>query len=618
MDPRLAQLLDGTLDLTTLNPDDLRALRAQLDEAFREADPGADGTPDDDVLNRMTAIADATEQVQVELAGRVAGDERVSRAEELRRRHAAVPAAPEPVALVPPVEPDPEPAAAEVDVPDSPVELEPVAAAATVRPTLGQLAQRTNPTPPARTRPRRIEANTALTAAANMPGLGLGAPVDWADLARSTHQKLRQLRAATHPEQHVCASVTWEYPEDRRLGMDADVNTQILNRTLSPRAIVESVEDQGGLGAVVAAGGICGPLPIDYDLIVDSVASRPLRDSLPSYQAVRGGITFNPSPTFASVGTSATAVWTAANDANPTSPSTKPVQTFACPSPTSVYVDAIPTRVQFSNFQERYSPEFVQANTQLALANAARIAELNLLSKMATGSTQIGAGTLVSFTRDLMALLDLQANAYRYRHRLPNGENGQPMFPLRFVAPSWVKGAMRTDFLRETAHDRDGATGDNLALADSYISNLFAARGIVPSWTMDGLGKSTAGGTLSAAGSWDYPDQSFGAPATTAALSAAPPDLSANSSVAGTWWPTRLTFFLFAEGTWVFLDGGRIDLGVIRDSVLNNTNQYQEFVEPIEGLAKRGYESQQITVPTRLTGTSISTITAPAASAMVY
>jgi hypothetical protein len=141
---------------------------------------------------------------------------------------------------------------------------------------------------------------------------------------------------------------------------------------------------------------------------------------------------------------------------------------------------------------------------------------------------------------------------------------------------------------------------------------------MVLKWTLDGLGKSVAGNTLSAGNAWDYPDQSFAAPATTAALAAAPPDASANSAVAGTYWPTRLSFLLFPAGTFVFLDGGQVDLGVVRDSVLNNTNQYQTFVEPFEGLAKRGYESLQVTVPTRLTGATVAGITAPAVAAMTY
>jgi hypothetical protein len=620
MNSQVEALLNGDLDVATLPDADLRELHTALRDAFAALDAAE---LSDEQIVEMTRIAEATDKVQgaitANIAATEAANERVGRAEELRRRIVAPPAAPELRTPEPRVEPTPVEAPATPEVPDSPAELrEPIAAAATVRPSLAELAVRAQPAPVATTRPRRIVADAVLTAAANVPGLGLGANVNWRDLSTGMLRKLELLRSTTSPEQHLCASVVWSYPEDRRLPGDAFDNSALMNTALSQRAILDSVEERGGMQAIVAGGGICGPLPIDTSIDTNASMARPLRDALPSFQAARGGLRYIPQPTLASVGTSATAVWTSANDASPSSPATKPVQEFTCPSPVDVYVDAIPTRLRFSNFWERFGPEIVAANTELAMANAARVAEINILNKLAAGSIQTGAGALVSFTRDLMALLDNLATGYRYRHRLPGGEAGEPMYPVQVVLGSWVRGAMRTDLLRELGHDRANAASDNLALTDGYIDGLFAARGVVPVWTMDGLGKSTAGATLSAAGSWDYPDQSFIAPATTAALSAAPPDASAGSASAGTWYPKRLNFFMFGAGTWVFLDGGKLDIGVIRDSALNLTNKYETFVEPFEGIAKRGFESLQVTVPVQLTGVTVAAATAPAVSALVY
>lgn len=460
----------------------------------------------------------------------------------------------------------------------------------------------------------RLHVESVITAAGSMPTLATGQRVDMPTLADAMSRRIDLLRGVEGAEKQTCATVSWNYPEDRRItGDDAWANTRRMDEALSVDAVMDSVATQGGMHAVVAAGGICGPVPVDYSLDVDATAARPLRDSLPAFQANRGGVRFIPSPSFASVGSSGTVVWTSANDANPTSPTAKPVQEFACPSAVEELVDAVPTRLQFSNFQGRFSPELVAANTELAIANAARVAEVNLLGRMASGSIKTGASAaLVSFTRDWLALTELLATGIRYRHRLPDG------FPLRMIAPSWALGALRTDILRELAHDRSGAASDQLAVADNYLVGLFSTRGLIPTWTMDGLGKSVAGNTLSAAGAWDYPDQFLAAPATTAALSAAPPDASANSAVAGTWWPTRLTFFLFPEGTFTFLDGGTMDIGLIRDSTLNATNKYQTFVEPFEGLAKRGYESLQVTVPIRATGVSVAAAAAPSNPPYAY
>lgn len=620
------KLLAGELDIATLSAADLDELRADLAAAFAELDPdpAAGAVPSDGDLAQMDKIAAATERVQAEQDARSSRDaeqaaerarqdeERANRLAGLRQRVAETAPKTDPPTPAPA---EPTAAAQGGEGGGQVAELEPVAAsgatpATTTTPGLGRLAAGVPDA--AKPQPARTATRGVLVASAGVPGLGLGEETDWQKLAVATERKLHMLRNATSEERHLVASLTWERPEGERLrGDDAWHNTAMLDEALSVDAVMGMVEDRG-MEALVAAGGICGPSPVDYEVRVDSIQSRPFRDSLPAFQADRGALRFIPPPTLADVGTSASVVWTAANDASPSSPTAKPVQTFTCPTPVEVFVDAIPTRVQFSNMQQRYSPEVVAANTDLAMANAARLAEQNLLSKLSAGSIKTGAGTLVSFTRDWMALLELLATGMRYRHRLPD------MYPLRLTSPSWAKAALRTDILRGLDDGAGGQGAGKLALADATMNAMFAARGIVPGWTLDGLGKSTAGATLSAAGSWDYPDQFFAAPATTAALSAAPPDASAGSASAGTWFPTRLAFWLYPEGTWVFLDGGRVDLGVIRDSVLNDTNQYQMFVEPFEGLAKRGYESLQIVVPTRLTGAAIDAVSAFPASAAVF
>jgi hypothetical protein len=58
--------------------------------------------------------------------------------------------------------------------------------------------------------------------------------------------------------------------------------------------------------------------------------------------------------------------------------------------------------------------------------------------------------------------------------------------------------------------------------------------------------------------------------------------------------PDTVTWYLFAEGTFLFLDGGTLDLGIIRDSTLVGTNDYKMFVETFEGVAKVGVESLKV------------------------
>jgi hypothetical protein len=66
--------------------------------------------------------------------------------------------------------------------------------------------------------------------------------------------------------------------------------------------------------------------------------------------------------------------------------------------------------------------------------------------------------------------------------------------------------------------------------------------------------------------------------------------------------PDSFKWFLFAEGTFLFLDGGTLDLGIIRDSTLVGTNDYKMFVETFEGIAFIGVEALKITSTISING----------------
>ena len=60
---------------------------------------------------------------------------------------------------------------------------------------------------------------------------------------------------------------------------------------------------------------------------------------------------------------------------------------------------------------------------------------------------------------------------------------------------------------------------------------------------------------------------------------------------------------LFPEGSFLFLDGGVLELGIVRDSVLNAENQFQIFGESFENVAFVGIESLWITTTVCPSGT---------------
>ena len=131
-------------------------------------------------------------------------------------------------------------------------------------------------------------------------------------------------------------------------------------------------------GALVATGGICQPVNVDYSVPTWATADRPLRDGLPAFEATRGGVRYVVPPNIGEW-LPATGVWLEATDAEPGS-ATKPVVSMSCGSEEVVYVQAVSTRVGFGNMQSRFAPEQVAANTDMAFVAAARVAEESLLN----------------------------------------------------------------------------------------------------------------------------------------------------------------------------------------------------------------------------------------------
>lgn len=365
-------------------------------------------------------------------------------------------------------------------------------------------------------------------------------------------------------EQRLVASATWEYPEERTLARGAmEENERKMQAVISPQAII-------------ASGGICNPVDVDFSLsMVLSVADQPLGDALPTFGATRGGLRFMQPPTFAGVGSSATAVWTEATDASPGT-ATKPVQKIVCGTEQEVFVDAVPTRLQFGNMSGRFYPEMVAANTDLAIANASRVLELNRVSKIAASSITVSSGQLLGAARDFLSTLDQASAAYRYRSRLNRGVN------LRAVLPDFLKDMIRSDLMREMAHGQD--VSETFSITDQQVDTLLSARGISPVWMLDGQAGATHNSVV-------FGSQSFGTQSNGALLD----------------WPHTVLWYLFAEGTFQRLDGGRLDIGVVRDSTLDSTNDYQTFVEQFEGIAFRGFESLEIVSTVRPNGLSAGT-----------
>ena len=62
-------------------------------------------------------------------------------------------------------------------------------------------------------------------------------------------------------------------------------------------------------------------------------------------------------------------------------------------------------------------------------------------------------------------------------------------------------------------------------------------------------------------------------------------------------WPTSVTIMMYAAGTFILGNGLSLDLGVVRDSVLNATNDHTAaWTEECHLIARVGHESRQYTI----------------------
>jgi len=610
MDPKLVDLLAsiGELlaNLTDLSPEQLANLTDQLAQAI-DALSGSDAT--DAVVASINTVADAAEQVGAERARREglvasAGD-LVGRARGALRR-------------------------------PTPVSIAQVTASAAAR------------RDPERERPTEggTGALTASLTAGGDPHSQVRGVDDLSELFDAQHRAARSMKPGSDGERVIVASARWDYPADHDLRgarNDPQRATDVVEAAVQP---------------IVASGGICRPVSIDYSLPVWGTADRPIRDSLPSFQATRGGLHFV-APVAFDMGTygAGISIWTNPNDIAPggantgvnstrtvtdavtavgttltsataaftyadvgrsvtggsipagatiasvqsatsvtlsaaataaatgvtvtisglgTGPTTKPALEITCGTETEVLVEAIPQILNVGNMRARFNPEILsQALHYLSMAHAVT-AEVELLRQMRAFAKHVSGTQRFGVARDVLTTLDLVTAYTRDRYRLPDTTM------LRVVLKRWIKNAIRADIAKAAFPYEGGDAYTSLAVTDAQIDAWFAARNVVPTWAFD-----------DDTGSQNFAAQGAG---------------TASVPVALNGWPATTRMLIFPEGTFQFLDGGQLDLGVVRDSTLNAQNKMQLFAETFEGVAPRGFEALDFTAAFVSNGAAAGTV----------
>lgn len=541
-------VIDGSADLADLNDDQV----LEAAEAATASIQAARGE-----LARREEAATATSDRLAALRGQAAGEP------EIEDEPEAVEAVEEPVVEDEPVE---EPAA----------ELEPVAAAAPPTRTLRRAAPAASADHQPRMRIRdRDQSPTGGVATITAASEGLGQPLGSAfgslnDVAEAMVTKLDQFAAGVPQgvyDNVPVAKIRAGYSNDRILDDREALTWSKIQAVAGEKAEGLNMDGQP---ALIASGGLCAPVTPYYDLMLVSETMRPVRDALPGFQAVRGGIRFMTPPVLSAI-TTAIGRITASQDGAGGTNATKSCQTIACPSQVEVDVAILYHCLRFGNLGSRAWPEQIEQAVGLTMAAWARLAETALLDAMAAASTAVTGAAIAGANSTLLPQIIEAAAAQRNRHRM------DPRRVLRVVMPAWAIDLLVADVIR-SQFGRFEASIDGVI---AYLRSL----NIAVSFYVD---SPTGAG------------QVFGAQGAGALLA----------------FPTTVVWFIFPEGSFLYLDGGTLDLGVVRDSTLNNTNDYTIFGEGFENLAFIGVESLKVTTTLCASGATTApvSVTCPIAA----
>src|SRR6478609_8109445 len=470
---------DRLTDVTSLSDDDLSSLESDLIDAFDEADQAGDDA-------NITALADALDQVRAEIDSRAGSNDTenadaapapdvapVASAEAPVAASADPETAPvtvttevpvadpnqqpaQPPAQEPAQAPAPEPPAepAEGDEPDTPTEdtepagdddngdsePDPASADDQEGPTVtasGTVAVPRNREPVVAAAP-----TSTVYVGADVPGFSAGQELKSGDeFGQAMAARINMLARTTggDGEQVLVASIRTEVPADRTLDFRDD-----------PATVWDKINAVTDPDAITASGGCCAPLTARYELFdCGGSSARPVRDSLASFRADRGGIRFFAPPALADIN-DGVGFWTCADDAaidpsdEPGSGTNIPANwkqcaRIQCPPEQTAEIQAVTLCLTFGVLQSRVFPELAVANNKLAMVAHARIAESALLAQIKNGSTRVAdGGTTWGAVRDLMSAVGRAAMYYRDRYRVDS-------VALRAILPSWVLEALRAD-----------------------------------------------------------------------------------------------------------------------------------------------------------------------------
>lgn len=428
----------------------------------------------------------------------------------------------------------PEPAVAPPVAPTAP---EPVAASADPEPTPVVPATPATRPEPSVTIPEAAPTgrSTVIVAAANIPQFTTGAEISIDDLSVAVANKARATKGSS--EKYPVASIDKQIADIYDL---RNMNDWQAANTLEELASVPYAE------ALTAAGGWCAPSETLYDLY-ETICANPQLFTLPTFRANRGGVRW---PVFEPIDFTDVVdwIWTEADDIAATG--TKPCITLPCPTFTECRLDAHGVCVQIGNFMDRAYPEQVRFALNRVFYLHDRAESLRKLNAVIADSDSATIAETFGAASAIVAALLLQVQAYRDRNGLCQGAM------VEAVAPAYLKELIKADIARQDF----GGVGNAGLVSDATIRSWFAESGV----------------SVRFLDFWQ------------ALTDAAPGPLV---------WPADVDILFYTPGSYVQFDGGTLDLGVTRDSVLNSTNDFNIFTEDFYCIGRRGPRGVLVTIP---------------------
>lgn len=431
------------------------------------------------------------------------------------------------------------------------------------------------------------KARLSVTASVEIPGVVQGQELPSLTSLAEAFQK----RAKALPVSRSGA------PEGPTVATIRNQFSHTLDDRSSPALVDElfrSLRSKDKQDALVAGGGWCAPSEIRYDFFNVSCSDGLI--DLPTFGVSRGGIRFPVSPSLASAvwtvggvadqnlagfgttfsNTSMPWLWTEADDIlTVTGSVNKPCVRVPCPSFSEARLECYGICLTAGNLTDSAYPEATENTIQLLMTAHDRAINGRLIAQMVSLSTTVATGIGVDtggpVYQQVLGSVNLAATDYRESLGMCIDD------VLEVILPHWIVPMIQSDLAWRTGADT------MLSVTKAQIMSYFADRNVRVQFVDD----------------WQV--RAAGLPGASTPLIA---------------WPTTVNMMVYAAGTFLRGTGLTLDLGVIRDSVLNAENDYTAaWTEECNLIAMVGHSSRIYPINFAVTGQT-GAAAAPATAAV--